>query len=76
MKFFEGKYFLGLFFFGSFYMYLVGRFYIFRELLYIFDVNKGMLYCNNVIWLVKFMKYCLERDCSFIDYVDVFIVIV
>lgn len=56
MKFFEGKYFLGLFFFGSFYMYLVGRFYIFRELLYIFDVNKEMLYCNNVIWLVKFMK--------------------
>lgn len=76
MKLLEGKHSLGLFFFGSLYMYLAGRSYIFRELLYIFDVNKGMLYCNNVTWPVKFMKHCLERDCSITDYADVFIVIV
>lgn len=62
MKLLEGKHSLGLFFFGSLYMYLAGRSYIFRELLYIFYVNKGILYRNDVIWQVKFMKHYLERD--------------
>lgn len=57
-------------------MYLAGRSYIFRELLYIFYVNKGILYRNDVIWQVKFMKHYLERDSSLTDYADVFIVIV
>lgn len=76
MKLLEGKHSLGLFFFGSLYMYLAGRSYIFRELLYIFNVNKGILYRNDVIWQVKFMKHYLERDSSLTDYADVFIVIV
>lgn len=76
MKLLEGKHSLGLFFFGSLYMYLAGRSYIFRELLYIFYVNKGILYRNDVIWQVKFMKHYLERDSSLTDYADVFIVIV
>lgn len=57
-------------------MYLAGRSYIFRELLYIFYVNKGILYRNDVTWPVKFMKHYLERDSSLTDYADVFIVIV
>lgn len=76
MKLLEGKHSLGLFFFGSLYMYLAGRSYIFRELLYIFYVNKGILYRNDVIWQVKFMKHYLERDSRLTDYADVFIVIV
>lgn len=76
MKLLEGKHSLGLFFFGSLYMYLAGRSYIFRELLYIFYVNKGILYRNDVIWQVKFMKHYLERDSSLTDYADVFIFIV
>lgn len=76
MKLLQGKHSLGLFFFGSLYMFLAGRSYIFRELLYIFCVNKGILYRNDVIWQVKFMKHYLERDSSLTDYADVFIVIV
>lgn len=57
-------------------MYLAGRSYIFRELLYIFNVNKGILYRNVVTWPVKFMKHYLERDSRLTDYADVFIVIV
>lgn len=76
MKLLQGKHSLGLFFFGSLYMFLAGRSYIFRELLYIFYVNKGILYRNDVTWPVKFMKHYLERDSSLTDYADVFIVIV
>lgn len=76
MKLLQGKHSLGLFFFGSLYMFLAGRSYIFRELLYIFNVNKGILYRNDVTWPVKFMKHYLERDSSLTDYADVFIVIV
>lgn len=76
MKLLQGKHSLGLFFFGSLYMFLAGRSYIFRELLYIFCVNKGILYRNDVTWPVKFMKHYLERDSSLTDYADVFIVIV
>lgn len=76
MKLLQGKHSLGLFFFGSLYMFLAGRSYIFRELLYIFNVNKGILYRNDVTWPVKFMKHYLERDSRLTDYADVFIVIV
>lgn len=76
MKLLQGKHSLGLFFFGSLNMYLAGRSYIFRELLYIFNVNKGILYRNDVTWPVKFMKHYLERDSRLTDYADVFIVIV
>lgn len=76
MKILEGKHSLGLFLFGSLYMYLAGRSYICRELLNVFHVNKGMLYRNDVTWPVKFMKHYLERDFGLTDYADVCIVIV